>query len=110
MVMEVKEGVKLVAGSALGIITDRYLPVRYYAFGVDLARLGLGIVELGVAITQEGKFTGLARDLLHVIGISGAFLIANEILKLTVVVPAAPRVVAVPPVPVAVSVPAVRFA
>jgi hypothetical protein len=79
----------LKAGGAVIVykIQDKYFPISFPAFGMDLAKAGLGVVELLLANYGEKRFTGTSRDITDVLGYSGAFQVVSEILKL---VPSAP--------------------
>jgi hypothetical protein len=82
----------LKAGGAVIVykIQDKYFPISLPAFGMDLAKAGLGVVELLLANYGEKKFTGTTKDITDVLGYSGAFQVVSELLKLVPSAPAAP--------------------
>jgi len=79
----------LKAGGAVIVykIQDKYFPISLPAFGLDLAKAGLGVVELLLANYGEKKFTGTTKDITDTLGYAGAFQVVSELLKL---VPSAP--------------------
>jgi hypothetical protein len=93
--METREIAKLIGGIAVGKLEDIYIPTKYAIPGtsIDGVRLGLGIVQLGLAVTQEKKVIGTTKDILDVLGVAGAQLIVNELAKLAPTAPAAPTAI-----------------
>jgi hypothetical protein len=107
--METREIAKLIGGIAVGKLEDIYIPVKYAIPGtpMDGVRLGLGIVQVAAAAIQEKKVTGMAKDILDVLGVAGVQLIVNEIAKFAA--PAAPAAAVAVSAPAPVAVPAPAF-
>ena len=100
--MKATDVAKVVGGIAVGHLEDRYIPFSYQVAGFDLVRLGLGALQVGLAITQGEKVYGVAKDLLDVLGVAGAQLIVNQVAKFAF--PTTPTAISVaPPAPVAVA-------
>jgi len=99
--MRFAEIAKVVGGIAMGKVEDRLVPLSYSLFGIDLVRAGLGAAQIALSSYFEGRVTGVARDLLDVVGVAGAQLVVDQIAKLAI--PAAPVAV---PVAVPVGAPA----
>ena len=103
--MRFAEIAKVVGGIAIGKLEDRYIPVSYSLFGIDLVRAGLGAAQIALSSYLEGRVTGVARDLLDIVGVAGAQLVVDQVAKLAM--PAAPAAAgAAAPVAVPVGAPA----
>jgi len=106
--VETKEIAKVVGGIAIGKLEDRYIPYSYHFAGVDLVRAGLGVAQIAAAAYFERKATGVAKDVLDLLGVAGAQLVVDQIAKMALgaAPTAAPAAV---PVAVGVSAPAISF-
>jgi hypothetical protein len=79
-----REITKVVGGIAVGKLEDRLIPWKYTLPGtsLDMVRLGLGVGQLLLTATQETRVSGMAKDILDVVGVAGAQLIVEEVAKL----------------------------
>jgi phage-related protein len=106
--VEVRDIAKVLGGIAVGKLEDRYIPYSYNFAGVDLVRAGLGAAQIVAAAYFEGKVTGVAKDILDLVGVAGAQLLVDQVAKMALgaAPTAAPAAV---PVAVGAPSPAVSF-
>jgi hypothetical protein len=101
--VETKEIAKVLGGIAIGKLEDKYIPYSYSFAGVDLVRTGLGVAQIAAAAYFERKVSGVAKDVLDLVGVAGAQLLVDQIARMAL--GAAPTA-APAAIPVAVGAPA----
>jgi len=79
--METRTLGKVIGGAAIYKLQDHYLPTMFSfpMMGVDLAKIGLGVAEIALAIFGERKFGGIGKDIVEAAGIAGAVQVVSEV-------------------------------